>query len=161
MKEKALGLLGVLCISTLFCTVANAKGKLDKPGPRPLRAEWISFTGDLEGNQIVEGCCPNAGPFSTYSMTLSGELCEKAGYCGTFEGQLFINGYRVGHDHRYIVQFWNDEIGLAIEIIGGVIDIDRKTKILTVTFENEECVDLYTKEYIGYVSFVLERIPLQ
>jgi len=55
------------------------------------------------------------------------------------------------------VQFWNDYV--AIEIIGGVIDNDKKNKLLTVTFQDEACVDLYTKELIAEVSFVLVRAP--
>ena len=73
----------------------------------------------------------------------------------TYEGQLFINFFGAGRDQKYKVQFWNDDI--AIEIIGGVIDNDKKNKVLTVTFTDETCVDLYTKSFIAEVSFVLVR----
>ena len=56
-----------------------------------------------------------------------------------------------------IVQLWNDEIGVAIEIIGGVIDNDKKDKVLTVTFEDETGWDLTNDIPIPNVSFVLVR----
>ena len=37
-----------------------------KPKPRNTR---ITFEGDLEGDQQVSGCCPNAGPNPEYTMT--------------------------------------------------------------------------------------------
>ena len=60
-----------------------------------------------------------------------------------------------GKNKRTVVRFWNDAIG--IEIIGGVKVTDRKTKIETVTFDNEDC-----KVRSGgtvTVSFVLTRTP--
>ena len=41
---------------------------------KPVRSELITFSGDLTGAQEVIGCCPNAGPFPDYTMTLSGDL---------------------------------------------------------------------------------------
>lgn len=75
----------------------------------------------------------------------------------SIDGQLFINNYGAGRDAKYKVQFWNGEI--AIEIIGGVIDNNKKTKVLTVTFTNEDCVDMNTGDVIAEVSFVLVRTP--
>jgi hypothetical protein len=77
---------------------------------------------------------------------------------GTYGGYLFINGYGAGRNHAYIVQFWNDDLEIWIEIIGGVIDYDKKTKVLTVTFENEECFDYYANTTTP-VSFTLVRRP--
>jgi hypothetical protein len=161
MKGRLVALVGVFCIASLIVFGADAKGKPDKP-PKPNgpETELIVFTGDLEGGQEVEGCCPNAGPFPPYTMDLDfpvGDLQP-----GTYDGQLFINFYGAGRDQKYKVQFWNDDIGLAIEIIGGVIFNDKKNKVLRVEFsaDYDECVDLYTKEHIAWVTFTLERSRL-
>jgi hypothetical protein len=128
-------------------------GKPDKPDQT--KAECIIFDGDLLGGEAVEGCCPNAGPFPEYQMTL--DLPDALSMDGTYDGLLFINNYGAGRDHRYIVQFWNDDFG--IEIIGGVIDNDKKNKWLTVTFEGEEAT--LSKDgadpAFTTVNFVLER----
>jgi len=89
-------------------------------------------------------------------MQLAFEVGDFPAYTG-YDGQLFVNRYGAGRDQKYKVQFWNDDI--AIEIIGGVIDDDKKNKVLTVTFTDEACVDLYTKAPIAAVSFVLVRTP--
>jgi hypothetical protein len=118
--------------------------------------ELIEFTGDLVGyDDSVEGCCPNAGPFPRYAMTLVRDLGDFA--AGYYEGYLFINAYGAGRNRQYKVQFWNDDI--AIEIIGGVIDNDKKNKVLTVTFTDEDCMDLFLETKIATVSFVLTRTP--
>jgi len=154
MKGKLVAFAGILCIASLIASGANAKGKPDKP-PKT-ETELIVFTGDLLGYQDVEGCCPNNGPFPEYGMTLA--FAVLGFQPNTFyDGWLFINRYGAGKDQKYKVQFWNSDI--AIEIIGGVIDNDKKNKRLTVTFTNEDCVDLYTKEFIAKVGFVLTRTP--
>jgi len=108
-------------------------GKPDKPDQT--KAECIIFTGDYFGDEVVEGCCPNDGPFPEYGMTLLFEVGTFL--AGTYyDGQLFINRHGSGRDQKYKVQFWNDDF--AIDIIGGVIDNDKKNKVLTVTFTNEE-----------------------
>jgi hypothetical protein len=120
------------------------------------KTEWIAFDGDLEGAQPVDGCCPNAGPFPEYTMTLAEDVgCVPA---GPHDGYLFINGYGAGRNHAYIVQFWNDDPEIFIQIIGGDIDFDKRTRILTVTFENEECVDYCTGDTTP-VTFTLVRRP--
>jgi hypothetical protein len=118
--------------------------------------ELIEFTGDLVGyDDSVEGCCPNAGPFPEYAMTLVRDLGDfKAGY---YQGYLFMNHYGAGRNRKYKVQFWNDDI--AIEIIGGVIDNNKKTKVLTVDFTDEDCMDLFKETKIATVSFTLVRAP--
>jgi len=153
MIRRTISLIGILCISTLLFTEANAKGKPDKPNPSS--SEQIIFSGDLVGDEIVEGCCPNAGPFPAYMMYLSSAFGDLAGW---HDGNLFINNYGAGKNHQYIVQFWVDE-SFGIEIIGGVIEVDRKTKYLRVTFTDEECFDIDTGAYIATVSFVLQRFP--
>jgi len=154
MKGRLVAFVGVLCIASLMVSGANAKGKPDKPDkPDEAKTEWIAFTGDLSGYQAVEGCCPNDGPFPEYEMTLD----QVGGLDGHYDGRLFMNRYGAGRDQEYKVQFWNDEF--AIEIIGGVIDDDKKNKVLTVTFTDEARVDLYTKVFIAPVSFVIVRTP--
>ena len=153
MKGRLVALVGVFCIAILVVSAANADKPPKPPKPDETTAECITFTGDLNGSQQVEGCCPNAGPFPAYTMTL-----ENMGLLdGTYEGQLFINNYGAGRNKKYIVQFWNDDLGVAIEIIGGVIDNDKKNKVLTVTFENETGWDLIDEIPIPNVSFVLVR----
>ena len=157
MKDKLVAFVGVLCIASLIASGAVAKGKPVKPEkPVDTNSELVVFTEDLVGWQVVEDCCPNAGPFPEYTMTLNFAV---GGFdAGTVhDGYLFINNYGSGRDRGYKVQFWNDDI--AIEIIGGVIENDKKAKILTVTFTDELCQDLFTKEPIAEVSFVLVRTP--
>jgi hypothetical protein len=155
MRGRPAAYVAVFCVACLIVSGGYAKGKPDKPGKT--QTEWIAFTGDLIGAQPVEGCCPNAGPFPDYTMTLPSDAPWPSGISGTHDGQLFINRYGAGRDQKYKVQFWNDDI--AVEIIGGVIDDDKKNKTLTVTFTEEICVDLYTKDPIAVVSFELVRTP--
>jgi hypothetical protein len=156
MKGRLAAFVGIFCIAILIVSGANA----DKP-PKPPKppqpgettAECITFTGDLNGRQQVEGCCPNAGPYPVYTMILN-----NLGWLdGTYEGQLFMNYHGAGRNKKYIVQFWNDDLGIAIEIIGGVIVNDRKNKVLTVTFEDETGWDLINDIPIPDVDFVLVR----
>ena len=153
MKGRFVAFVGIFCIAILVVSAANADKPPKPPKPDETTAECIIFTGDLNGSQQVEGCCPNAGPFPAYTMTL-----ENLGLLnGTYEGQLFINNYGAGRNKRYIVQFWNDDIGVAIEIIGGDIVNDKKSKILTVTFEDETGWDLINGVPIPNMNFVLVR----
>ena len=153
MKGGAVAFVGIFCIAILVVSAANADKPPKPPKPDETTAECIIFTGDLNGRQQVEGCCPNAGPFPAYTMTL-----DNLGLLdGTYEGQLFINYYGAGRNKKYIVQFWNDELGVAIEIIGGDIVNDNRNKVLTVTFEDETGWDLINDVPIPNVSFVLVR----
>jgi len=153
MKGRFVSFVGIFCIAILVVSAANADKPPKPPKPDETTAECIIFTGDLNGRQQVEGCCPNAGPFPAYTMTL-----ENLGLLnGTYEGHLFINFFGVGRNQRYIVQFWNDDIGVAIEIIGGDIVNDKKSKVLTVTFEDETGWDLIRGVPIPNMSFVLVR----
>ena len=110
---------------------------------------WITFSGDLYGEQEVIGCCPNAGPNPEYNMTLS-EVFPWLEAPETYNGHLFMNVFRDLSEHGrgkkktyYIVQFWwtndNDNDYYFIEIIGGDIEWDKKAKVLTVTFEKVPC----------------------
>ena len=159
MKKGFIAFVGIFCIAVLIVSGQDAQGKPDKPGkPEKSKAEWIAFDGDLVGGQAVVGCCPNAGPWPEYTMTLLFEAGEFQS--GTYDGQLFINYFGAGRNQKYKVQFWNNEIGLFIEIIGGVIEYDRKSKVLTVTFTDEECVHGWTGAHIAYVTFTLVRRPI-
>ena len=74
-------------------------------------------------------------------------------------GHLFINFFGAGRNRQYIVKFSKEGTDVAIKIIGGVIDYDRRTKILTVTFTDELCVDNNTGQVIAEVNFTLVRRP--
>ena len=157
MKGRLIAFVGIFCIAVLIVSGQDAQDKPDKPVPS--KAEWIAFDGDLVGGQAVVGCCPNAGPFPEYRMCLNFWVGTYPP--GWYDGQLFINYYGAGRNRKYIVQFWNDALpGLAIEIIGGVIDYDKKNGVLTVTFTDELCVDLWTQAPIARVNFTLKRYAL-
>jgi hypothetical protein len=166
MRKKLIIKLGILGLAAIFLLSmasystdqeVTTRGKPDKPfKPGKPGKERIAFLGpDLLGDQVLEGCCPNAGPFPEYTMTLGFDV---GGFTAgtTIDGYLFINGYGAGRNHAYKVQFWNDDLEIFIEIIGGDIDNDKKNKILTVTFENEECFEYWT-ETTTLVSFTLVR----
>jgi hypothetical protein len=165
MRGRLIASVGIFCMVILIVSGVDAQmkpdeqGKPDKPfKPGKPGKELIIFTGDLSGYQVVEGCCPNAGPFPEYTMCLNFEVGGyPAGTC--YDGQLFINGYRylAKGERQYKVQFWREGTEVAIEIIGGVIDYDKRTKVLTVTFTEELCVDLYSGRPITLVSFTLVR----
>ncbi len=166
MRKKLIAKLGILGLAAIFLLSmasystdqeVTTRGKPDKPDkPGKSKTEWIAFDGDLVGGQPVDGCCPNAGPFPAYTMTLAKDVgCVPAGT--TINGYLFINGYGAGRDHAYIVQFWKDP-EIFIEIIGGDIDYDKWNRVLTVTFENAECVD-YCTGTTTLVTFTLVRSP--
>ena len=131
--------------------------KKPQPGGNP-NSELISLVGDLAGSQEVEDCCPNAGPFPEYSMTLSGSLPA-----GTYEGQIFMNVLGKGKNKSYMVQFWWTDKGsdYFIEIRGGVFQEDKITKTLTATFTAASC-EIWTDNVLTTtvpVTFVLTRAP--
>jgi len=178
MNSRLAALVGVFCIAVLVASVVNAD-KPDKP-PKPdktpgLTTECIIFEGDLQsvddGTKIV-GCCPNAGPWPAYTMTLNVPGITH----DTYDGQLFINQFGTGPSAQYKVQFWtwdydNETPGdgdYYFQIYGGVLDRDRKAKTLTVTFDGSELATgwIYYEGYpetpafefpISGVSFVLVR----
>jgi hypothetical protein len=161
---------GAVCMAILIASGANA-GKPDKPSKpdEPSGAkECIVFTGDLAGAEVVEGCCPNAGPYPAYTMTLD---IEPVPY-GSYEGQLFMNFVGTGPSQQYKVQFWTWDLDTEtpgtddffFEIYGGEVAKDKKTKLLTVTF-NDELGTVWVYNAAGYptdetavrVSFELVR----
>ena len=159
MKGRLVAFVGIFCIAILVVSAANAVKPPKEPKPDKTTTECISFLGpDLVGSQQVEGCCPNAGPFPTYTMELPNGLGSNSP--GIYIGQLFINYYGVGRNKKYIVQFGNDDIGMGMEIIGGDIVYDKKTKVLTVTFTpgNSTCTD-HVAGITVPVEFTLVRTP--
>jgi hypothetical protein len=159
MKGRLIAFVCIFCLAVLTVSGQVAQGKPDKP-PVKSNTEWIEFWGDLNGGQPVDGCCPNAGPWPPYRMCLNFEVSGHP--AGTrYDGHLFINGYRYHGwgEREYIVQFWTDDQDVAIEIIGGVVDFDKRTKVLTVTFTDELCVDMGTGQPITTVTFTLIRRP--
>jgi len=126
--------------------------KKPKPNKNP-KSELITFTGHLEGDpetQLVFGCCPNAGPFPEYRMTLSDEIFP-IGIHGPYTGNIFMNFTGSQSPGDYIVQFWWGEVpdNYFIEIRGGEAINDRRNKILI--YIN----DILTETV--YVSFILTR----
>lgn len=112
-------------------------------------AECIVFAGDLEtvpGSEVVEDCCPNAGPFPAYTMSLN--LLDEDGitYQGQYDGQLFTKFSSNGPHKHSRVQFWSwdsdlDTPGVGdifFEIDGGDVVFDRKNDFLTVSFTEEQ-----------------------
>ena len=139
-------------VSLMFVVTGLEAGKPDKDksdNPKKTKAECILFTEDLLGMAEVEGCCPNAGPFPAYTMTLDlldtiDNVLEDvygAPYSdNAIDGHLFMNFAPEG----YRVQFWNwedNEIpgfgNIFFEINGGNIIYDRKTNFLKVTFKDQ------------------------
>jgi len=163
MKGKLIAFASILCIASLMASGANADKpvKPDKPDkPGNTQTEWIEFTEDFVGGEEVEGCCPNAGPFPEYTLTLNKELFFDDGTSypiGPYDGQVFMNGGKF--------QFWTTgDDHICIEIYGGVEDHDRKAKVLTVTFDDVEWNVMHELEPgeglpSGVVSFVITRIP--
>jgi hypothetical protein len=121
-----------------------------KPGNKPGGGELITFTGYLAGSEVVEGCCPNRGPNPEYTMTLAGPP-DPVGIAGTHDGHIFMNSWSPkGTDHGdYIVQFcWDGIEGhYLIEIKGGETVYNKRTKVLNVTFDEENIVEW--KVYLG------------
>jgi len=146
--------------------------KPPKP-PKPVDGEVITFTGDLIGGEVVEGCCPNAGPFPTYTMTLLGPEPEgpfPVGIAGTHNGNIFMNSWAPAPNRKdeggYIVQFWwgdEPDNDYFIEIRGGEPQSDKRTKILTVTFSEEKMtiIDPVGNSTYVDVSFILTRGPIE
>ena len=139
--------------------------KPNKPHPNKpkLNSEWITFSGNLTGSQEVGGCCPNAGPYPEYTMTLSDEFSEE--FRGEHTGNIFLNSFGRNMPWAYKVQFWWEEEGEGeyfIEIRGGEVHKDKRTKILTVTFTQEDTCwtwDPSGNETIIHIDFTLIKDP--
>ncbi len=168
MKSKRILVLILSIALFLSVTMILVSFGLSKREPN---LELITFTGDLEGSQDMAGCCPNAGPWPEYTMNLSEEVFPQEMTGEEHDGNIFMNRFGRNMDWAYKVQFWWGEGGdgyfyeYFIEIRGGVVHNDRKTKILTVTFENVPCYkilkrgELLPETIEVIVSFVLTRDP--
>jgi hypothetical protein len=151
-------------VSLMFVVTGLEAGKPVKDKP-PKSAECIIFSGDLTGMAEVEDCCTYGPPHPWYSMDLHlhYDIEDESDFegNGSYEGQLFINTWGAGRNHSYNVQFWNyeDPNPICFEIFGGVIDNDKKNKVLTVTFEDEPALCEYGGDVITlpFVSFKLLR----
>ncbi|MCK4383515.1 MAG: hypothetical protein KAW66_09505 [Candidatus Lokiarchaeota archaeon] len=124
-------------------------------------SEWITFSGDLAGSQEVVGCCPNAGPFPIYTMTLSDNFPEE--FRGEHTGHIFLNRFGRNMPWAYKVQFWwGGENEYFIEIRGGEVHLEKRTKIITVTFTQEDTCWIWDPvgvEIIIFIEFTLIRDP--
>jgi hypothetical protein len=182
MKGKLIAFASILCIASLMASGANAD-KPDSPGkqdkPPKTDTELIVFTGDLQGWAHVAGCCPNAGPFPEYTITLPEPLVddsvppETVYPAGTYNGELFMNSYGAGQVSEYIVQFHAccvDHVPcidgnlpvMTFEIIGGTkVGVGKKKdRVLTVTFVDEPYwADWNRGTPAGLVSFEITRAP--
>jgi hypothetical protein len=132
---------------------------LDK---KPIRSDWITFTGNLTGDQEVFGCCPNRGPFPEYTMFLSGPFpSEISGR--QLEGNIFMNRFGRRLPWNYKVSFWwteeNTTDTTLIVVRGGETEWNKKAGLLKVTFTQDTCWIYYPNgvEDIIYVDFVLTR----
>ena len=167
MKSKRISVLILSIALILSVTLILASSGLSK---REVNTERITFSGDLYGDQEVVGCCPNAGPWPEYTMTLS-DVFPQVMTGEEHDGHIFMNGFGHKMEWAYIVQFWWGEGGdgyfydYFIEIRGGVVHNDRKTKILTVTFENVPCYEIWkrgellTETIEVIITFNLTRDP--
>jgi len=134
---------------------------LDK---KPIRSDQITFTGDLVGDEEVFGCCPNAGPSPEYTMDVVSDKFPVE-FQGEHTGNIFLNGFGRSLPWAYKVQFWwGGEEEYFIEIRGGTVHKDKRTKILTVTFTQEDTCwtwDPNGVERIIFIDFTLIRAPLR
>jgi len=160
MKSKNISVLVLSITLILVGLILVTSFGLSKRNPG---SELITFTGDLAGSQEVVGCCPNAGPNPIYTMTLSGEF--QGEFRGEHTGYIFMNSFGRNMDWDYKVQFWwwtEDGTEYFIEIRGGKAHKDKRTKILTVTFENVPSYEIWIdwdEQQPVTVSFTLTREP--
>ena len=165
MKSKRISVLFLSITLILVSLIFVSSFGLSKPKPNPKpeqNSEWITFSGDLYGEQEVVGCCPNAGPFPDYTMNLS--YVFPIPMRGKHDGQLFMNSFGRNMPWAYKVQFWWTETEgnteYFIEIRGGEVHKDKKTKILTVTFVEVPCkIWINNDDSEVLVSFTLIREP--
>ena len=176
MKGRVVALGVALCIVGLVASGVFA-GKPEKPPGKPdnpgTPTDLIIFEGDLAGRDIVEGCCPNAGPNPPYSMEVTRNLGSSGGPqipVGIYNGHIFMNVFGTRKNQQYYVKFWGSSpstqgLNVAFGIKGGIIHREKKSDTLTVDFMGEP---LYTldpvtgvlDEFIDYVTFTLERTQL-
>jgi hypothetical protein len=151
MKGRCVAFVVFFCVASLIVSTGFAKGKPPKPDkpdtPGQSKGECIKFSGDLQsaGETIIEGCCPNAGPWPAYTMTLATDSPVD----GTaIPGYLFIGSYGTPAPYEgHKVQFWTWDVDsetpgtgdFFFEIRGGtaVSEKVKNHRILTVNFVDE------------------------
>jgi len=173
MKSKNISVIVLSITLILVSLILVTSFGLSRPKQN---SEWITFSGDLAGSQEVIGCCPNAGPNPEYTMTLSELVFPEEMTGEEHHGHLFMNVFIDLSEHgrgkrkaMYMVKFWWGEGGddyfyeYFIEIRGGDIESNKKTKSLTVTFENVPCYEIWKRGELltdtveAIVSFTLTR----
>ena len=174
MKTRLGALVGVFCIVIFAVSVADARGKPPKPEKteKPnLTIECIVFT-DNENDHDMEhvyldggedcatvGCCPNAGPWPQYVMTLHNLFYTSA--FGATEwlqefpvlGYLFMNEFgRNAPYEGWIVQFWTCDyqtrrpVGgdFFFQIRGGEqVPQPKKSKVSVIEFLDADDATLW------------------
>ncbi|MFW9938683.1 MAG: hypothetical protein ACFFD5_13630 [Candidatus Thorarchaeota archaeon] len=159
MKSKTISVV-ILSITLFFSIILIlVSSGLSK---RNINTEWITFSGDLYGEQEVVGCCGNAGPNPEYTLTLSEEAFPDDMTREPHTGLIFMNRFGRNMPWAYMVQFsWTDSgKEYYIEIRGGVIHQDKKTKILTVDFDDPCEIQIDGNPYLTVpVIFTLTRDP--
>ena len=165
MKRRLYVFIGIFCIAILTVSSQSTQGKPDKPpGKDKPHPEWIQFLGpDLvtpEGGEVVEGCCPNAGPNPPYSLFVNFPVYDVP--AGLRHGNVFMNVFGHGQNREYLVKFGftYEETYYCLKILGGVMDYDKQSRVLTVTFTDAPCTDNNTGAPIAEVNFTLIRYPL-
>jgi len=160
MKGRLAALVGVFCIAVLLVSVVYAD-KPDEPPGKPQNpgtpTDLIIFTEDLEGQAIVENCCPNAGPNPAYTMRVNRDLGYDWGPqvpAGVYEGFIFMNTFGTRKNRQYYVKFWGTQqelpISIAIGVKGGIfIDHGKKSDVLEVDFDGDL---LYTLDSTGVLD---------
>jgi len=176
MKGRLVAFVGVFCVAILVVSGAYADKPEEPPGkPQDpgTTLDLIIFEGDLEGQAIVEDCCPNAGPNPAYTMTVTRDLGLAPGPVvpeGEYEGFIFMNFFGTKKNQQYYIKFWGSSssspgLNVAFGIKGGIIDFDRKSGVLFVDFDGDLLYTLDDEtgvldEMIGPVFFTLERTEL-
>ena len=145
MKSKNISALVLSITLILVNLILVSSFGLSRPKQN---SQWITFSGDLEGEQEVVGCCPNAGPNPEYTMTLSEDVFPEEMTGESHDGHIFMNVFMNRSEHgsgkkkvMYMVKFyWTEgDTEYFIEIRGGDIESNKKTKSLTVTFDEVPC----------------------
>ena len=168
MKSKKISVLILSITLILVSLIFVSSFGLSRPKQN---SEQITFSGDLEGDQEVVACCPNAGPNPEYTMTLS-EVFPWLLEPETYVGHIFMNIFLNRSEHvrgkrkaMYMVKFWWGEgddnyfYDYFIEVRGGDIESNKKTKSLTVTFDEVSCkiwINDVPKDPVT-VNFILTR----
>lgn len=158
MKRNVVFVVG-FCVAVLAVSGTHAV----KPANPGETTDLIIFDGDLDGHEIVDGCCPNAGPNPQYTMTVTRDLGYDGGPqvpAGTYDGFIFMNFFGTKKNQQYYVKFWGSSastpgLNVAFGIKGGIIDYDKKSRVLFVDFDGDV---LYTLDEFGVLDEPIEAV---